>query len=239
MAHVLLAVFERHEPDMHVTLELVEVGSGETLVTVSRSCELCGAAEIAQTAAELGARMVPKLEGLDARFATLALRGRPKGATIELDGQPVGTLPWEGRIGAGEHRIRLTHENYYDHQHVVVATPGARELVHVALEPLPEAPRRQFLRWGVASTVVGGALLGGGSALIALDERDYAPHCNPDALGNCSHRYNTLPGGIAMVVSGALLVGAGVALLAVDPRKRARRRHAIGGISAHGLVIDF
>jgi hypothetical protein len=76
--------------------------------------------------------------------------------------------------------------------------------------------------------------------LVVIDEREYERRCNPDPLGNCSHRYDTRAGGIAMMVSGGVLLATGVVALVVGRRaKRTGSSRAGQWRTGRGLVLAF
>jgi hypothetical protein len=82
------------------------------------------------------------------------------------------------------------------------------------------ARRRAWLGVGAASLGTGVAMLGTGVGLVVIDEREYERRCNPDPLGQCSHRYDTLEGGIALMVGGGVLVATGIAATIVGRRSK-------------------
>ena len=49
----------------------------------------------------------------------------PAGAAVYIDGEKVGTLPWEGEVEVGEHTLRITKKGYIPLTRTITATPPA------------------------------------------------------------------------------------------------------------------
>jgi len=78
----------------------------------------------------------------------LALRGvqqltvlsQPEGATVSLDGRPVGITPWTGDIYAGKHRLALTLDKHVAQEQIIELDAHAARDVSALLVPAP-APK--------------------------------------------------------------------------------------------------
>src|SRR5205814_3706725 len=42
----------------------------------------------------------------------VTVRSTPRGATVAIDGEPVGVTPWSGDLPPGRHRATLVYEGY-------------------------------------------------------------------------------------------------------------------------------
>jgi hypothetical protein len=84
---------------------------------------------------------IDKLASLDLVAETLrgALRVEPKpsSALVTIDGIPVGTGPWEGRLRHGPHRLLVTLDGYLAFSRDVSLSPDAREVIPAPLERDP------------------------------------------------------------------------------------------------------
>lgn len=109
----------------------------------------------------------------------LALQGSPLGAEIELDGQPVGTLPLRVAIPSGPHELRVTAVGFEPHLETVHVPLKAAQMVdlHIALQAVsaeaanapraaasPEA-RTTPSAWNYAA----GGVLAAGAIALAID----------------------------------------------------------------------
>jgi hypothetical protein len=223
-----------------VRLEAIDE-RGQTLAIASQRCEICGQGEVTELVADRSAALAAKVRLLRRKAPRLTLRSRPSGAEVWIDGRPVGHTPLEQELGVGDHEIRVELPGYESERRRVTAVPGTQDSLSVTLGGPVEPPRRPPWRGlGIASVATGSALLGAGVALAAVDEREHVRRCNPDALGNCSHRYDTLAGGISLVVGGGVLLATGVAALIVDRRARRKGSPSAGRWrSGHGLAFAF
>jgi hypothetical protein len=114
------------------------------------------------------------------------------------------------------------------------------------VEPAADRPAPAPTRAGTVRKVLGGVSLGlaagaigGGIALIALDEANYGPKCsaaNTDINGVCEFRYATQEGGIALTAGGVVLAITGVTLLSVAGQRGQHMQVALQprGISLRG-----
>ena len=67
----------------------------------------------------------------------LTVLSQPEGATVLLDGKPVGITPWTGDTYPGKHRLALTLERHATQQQVIELDAHAARDVSLALVPLP------------------------------------------------------------------------------------------------------
>lgn len=227
--HVLLPSLEQHGPDHHIHIEVVEVDSGAVIIVTNEICEICGEDEVVRTVADEAAELIPRLRRLEVEPARLVISGRPSGATVEIDGREVGTLPWEGEVEPGEHALRISQEGYVALRRSITASRGLQELVDMNLQPEPriDDPRARRVRIGVGSGLVAVGVVGvaTGAGLFVLDGRPYRRDCGPgvvDVNGRCPQMYEATGPAVAGVVVGGAALVAGVALLAHTLRRRGR-----------------
>lgn len=135
-------------------------------------------AENAPDAEETTARVRELEQALAARgIQQLTVLSEPKGATVVLDGQPVGVTPWTGETWPGRHRLSLTLPGYTPTEdlieidgHRAAHTEIELAPVRARAQPTPapaapehEPPRVSALTWAALGT--GTAALGGALAL--------------------------------------------------------------------------
>ncbi|HEX6275857.1 MAG TPA: PEGA domain-containing protein [Polyangiaceae bacterium] len=72
----------------------------------------------------------------------LSVLSDPKGATVLLDGQPVGLTPWTGETWPGAHRVELAHTGYVAKASVVELDAHRSAELEVRLEPEKRAASR-------------------------------------------------------------------------------------------------
>lgn len=204
-----------------VHLEVVDA-RGRVLASASERCEICGYHEVTELVVDRSAALGDKVSRLRDQAPRLRLRSTPSGARVWVDGRSVGRTPLEHEVEPGPHDVRVQLRGYVSEQHRVTAVAGTEDTLSVSLS---EAPRRRgpWLPLGLTALATGVAGVGAGAALVALDERDYQRNCNPDVLGNCSQRYDTLAGGVTLAVTGGVLLATGAAMLVIEHRRRRGR----------------
>lgn len=87
-------------------------------------------------------KRVKRLEGRlrDKGVQQVTVISEPAGATVVLNGEPVGVTPWTGEITPGEHALSVKLEGYVEAtQQFTLAAERATDL-EVTLEALPPAP---------------------------------------------------------------------------------------------------
>ena len=68
----------------------------------------------------------------------LTVLSQPEGATVLLDGKPVGITPWTGETYPGKHRLALTLEGHAAQEQVVEVDAYAARDIQLALLPVPK-----------------------------------------------------------------------------------------------------
>jgi hypothetical protein len=197
-------------------------GDGRTLASADERCEICGHDEMAELVVDRSAALAAKVWLLQRHAPQLALRSRPSGAEVWIDDRLVGHTPLAREVEVGEHEVRLELPGYATERRHVTAVAGTQETLELVLLGDPRASRRSAVWRGLGGAALGtgAALLGAGIGLAVIDEREYEHRCNPDPLGHCSQRYDTLGGGIAAMVGGGVLLATGVAALVVARRSK-------------------
>jgi hypothetical protein len=93
--------------------------------------------------------------------------GNLRGATIRVDGDPVGAVPWEGELLAGPHRLRVEATDMKPWEEEVTVERGLLTPVRARLRPA-------MGRGGGWATLVIGSLMLGGGVTCSVLAHDYA-----------------------------------------------------------------
>jgi PEGA domain len=200
---------------------------GHIIAAAVERCEICGHAEVDELVVDRSAALAAKVMLLQRQAPRLALRSRPSGAAVWIDDRLVGHTPLELEVAAGEHEVRVAVPGHMPQRRRVTAVAGTQETLELTLrgDPAVSRRRRAWLGLGVGSLAAGTTMLGAGIGLVVIDGREYERRCNPDPLGQCSHRYDTQSGGIALMVGGGMLLS--TAVVAMIASRRAERRGSL------------
>lgn len=119
----------------------------------------------------------------------LLVFAKPEGATIEIDGKPVGASRWEGPVDARSHQVVVKKQGFYTWSYDVDVPKGGERSVNATLN---EDRNTSFVPWLIGTLVVGTALVVG-IVLLATppDEEAADGTLTPFKLGTTSHQ----PGG--------------------------------------------
>lgn len=207
------------DPDLSIELRVVD-RDGAVLASRTSVCELCGTSEMEEWAQGEAAALAPRIQRLGPQPGRIRVDGSPAGATVTIDGQTVGALPYEGECTPGVHEVRISSKGHVTRELEVTVDSGTDESLRVELALAPQAasmsPRaRRGLGWSLLGA--GLASSAAGATLWALDGSEHAGSCsadNRDIQGACPNVYTTraagigtLAAGLALAISGSVLVG--------------------------------
>jgi len=113
------------------------------------------------------------LHPIKASPATLLIRTEPHGASLSVDGRPIGVTPWKGSIEPGGHLLALELQGFEPLSREIVLSPGQLRPLSVTL--LRDSPF--YKRWPFWAAVGGAALVGTFSAVYFATRDD-----GPDAF---------------------------------------------------------
>jgi hypothetical protein len=242
---VLHAKVTYAKPDYQIALELRQVGDdGEPIATAERTCDLCGAQELEELAADLSATIARKAEQRVELETKLLVASQPPGASVWVDGTPVGETPLELDVEPGDHEVSVRLEGYQPRSHQLSFEEGERESLSVTLEAEgPDRRSRTFRILGWTGVGAGIGAMGAGVALLVIHDQPITSVCSGDDVdddGDCHFVHKTLPGGIALAAAGAAALGTGIALLILDrKRTKAKRVEAMIGPGSFGVRGRF
>lgn len=205
-------------PDHRIVLQARSIEDGQIAARVEGVCEICGDAELEARVADLAAAIEARLQDLSRRPASVVVRGAPEGAEVYFDGERVGVTPFEGDFQPGTHQIELRAPGFVTETIQWTADRGEVERIRYELEPLVTGDGPGAWVAPTAWTFVGAGLaaIGGGVALIMIDERPHQATCSAeyqDMDGDCPFRLQTMPAGIGVGAAGVVLAGVGAGLL--------------------------
>lgn len=185
----------------------------EPLIVDSR-CELCSLVEVEeQLAADLG-RVCAQLTSTTDAPGRLRVSVQPERAWLKIDGRRIGQAPWAGEVEIGEHRLEVGSRGYGTQARTLQIFSGVERHESFELMAVKSRARPSWPGW--ASLGLGVALGIAGTALIAIDGKEWSGRCSGndiDATGNCRFIYRTRPLGIALASIGAVSLTAGVGLM--------------------------
>ncbi len=221
------------------------VSSERVVVVGERYCEPCEEGQLGEASAELANRLLRELAVRSGR-TTLAVKSKPTGAQIILDGERIGATDAAFSTYPGAHMVILEKPGFLVEARQVNVREGEAAEVSMELRPSelsrqrpPGAGDRRAARPARApgrpsrlppALVIGGgaALLAAGAVLVALDE-DVHPG------GEQSPRYfDSARHGVACVIAGAALAASGAYWWM--RRARARSAPAISATPTGGTV---
>jgi hypothetical protein len=243
---------EEDARDYQIRFELLDA-AGASVATATSSCDICAEGEAAaQSGRDLAAFLAANLTATAA--TSVHVTSDPSGARVLVDGNEVGTTPYEAAIEPGEHTVVVEQDGYRSTTRGFTAAEGKTSEMHVELqersgarprstaEPNPKVKRGAWIG-GWVGIGVGIGLLTTGIALLAIDGNDIKSDCsgaNIDAFGNCKYRYETTGGGAAATVLGLAFAGAGTGLVIWSrPKKGGQSLAAHIGPTRVGLTMRF
>jgi hypothetical protein len=223
-------------------MELLATDREGKLLSATAECAICGFDEAATAVADEATRLAGKLsEG--PKPARLTVGTTPAGATVFLDGTPMGESPLSFDVPPGEHELRMEKQGHGDKQASYVAVSGVQETL--SFELVAHVVPNPKMRLGGWIAVGAGILpLGAGVGLLAIDDRRVPGRCdepaNIDGHGVCRYQFTTMPVGAALLAVGSASIAAGVVWLVIDrQRRKAGREQARVVPTGLGLVGRF
>jgi hypothetical protein len=197
--------------------------------TVATLRDQCGACDLSQAAAWSG-RVVLRLhrEGREADLtARIAVGSHPAGASVSIDGTPVGISGMVFGVTPGRHTVSVRLAGHELSVHEVVAKADAVVRVDAQLErarDIAPAPRRggvfsvRTFKWVTLGVAVAG--LASGIALIALHGREDCDKTLDHYV--CPRRFESLAPGVVLAAVGGLSAAASITLFYRDSGRGSR-----------------
>lgn len=197
------------------TARLLDVDVGVVSVQATQSCIDCG---VKRALGQLG-DMVQELmrQGGSRPRGTIKVDSEPAGASVHVDGNPLGQTPYQRDAFVGPHRVSVSKSGYAKYDSAVTVEDGQTLTVTAPLQavatPSAGGPTRptKILKWvflgaGLAAALAGGIVLGAGERQI----------CNVGS--GCMASFNGRPAGIALLTLGGLSLVTSGGLFYYDAR---------------------
>lgn len=233
--HVVRTVVTVEDRDYKVSVTLHDGKSGRTMATTDDACEICGVVEAGSMLSTAAVTLKNKLDALAQGPSTLGVTSDPAGAEIQIDGELVGTAPFEGPVIPGKHVLRVSKDGFITVEREVTFVEGVAETLAFELEKVPSRlPARPY---GWVSLGFGVAGLATATTFAVLDDREIrvGDSCRAngdgeteDEQGNCSLLYDVDYIVLGSAIAGAALTTLGIAILI----NSSGRRKARGGKSS-------
>ena len=215
-----------------VTVMVASVEQQDVAYSGRRFCQACSPDSLAKLTSAAAREVLEKMYLASGR-TYLLVKSRPAGASIEVDGKPMGVTDTSFEILPGRHRVVLKHPKHPPQMRWIDAQEDKTAIVTVAFDEevgpgskvtpegptqptvdkpdprkdkIPPTPERALLLPKLV-VVAGAALVVGGVAAIALDED--APAEPPLNEAPAKDYLNTSPLGVGLLISGAVVAGAG------------------------------
>lgn len=215
-----------------VTIMVLSEEKQDVVYSGRRFCQACSPDSLAKLTSAAVREVLEKMYLASGR-TFLLVKSRPAGASIEVDGKPMGVTDTSFEILPGRHRVVLKHPKHppetrwidaqEDKTAIVtvafgdVVAPGSKMIPEGPASPtshnpdphqdkIPSSAERSLLLPKLV-VVAGAALMVGGAAAIALDED--APAEPPLNEPPTKDYLNTAPLGVGLLISGAVVAGAG------------------------------
>jgi hypothetical protein len=216
--HVVRARVVLEDRDYTVSVELYDGKSGAVVASSSDNCEICGIAEAGNLMASAAATLRTKLDALAQGPATLVVASAPAGAEVRIDGELVGTTPFEAPVLAGKHVLRVSMEGFITVEREVTFVEGVRESLSFELDKVPS--RLPARPWGWAALGLGIASLGTSAVFFTFDVTNrpfkVGGNCegdNVDDDGDCAELWDPDAITYSTAIVGATLTTLGIAIL--------------------------
>ncbi|MCA9635650.1 MAG: PEGA domain-containing protein, partial [Myxococcales bacterium] len=250
VSHLVRATVTIKNRDYDMKVELIDAENGNVVASSQDRCDICGLEEVGEQIASQGALLRAKIDAMGSGPAILALESKPSGATVSIDGEIVGSTPLERSVIAGAHVVRLTLDGYAPEEREVTFVAGVTETISFELSRAAGNAKTRLI--GIASLATGIAFLGGGIAMLVMDDvmtrstevpriPDWKCVGGKDAVkdadGDCEKYYNFSLGGGILVGAGAALTTAG-AMIIHRHRGTKQTLEARAGIGPFGLSLS-
>jgi hypothetical protein len=226
-----------------LVLFLFNAEVGERTANVSRFCRAAGVGPVLEALPEAARALLDAEPEIPA--GRLAIRTIPAGATIQLDGRPLGEGDAELPAAAGPHEVRLEKHGFAPVKLRVEVVLWQVNRVEVALAPLATAapgplavvPRasegeaRSWRPWAYATLGAAVAAIAAGGVLVA---RSGAPTCTlAGEQRQCPGTRGGRAEGFALIGAGGAAAAGGIGLWVYD----ARRQRARVSVSPAGAAL--
>jgi hypothetical protein len=216
----------------------------ELLGSEESKCEGCNVDEAVHRAGALVQKLLARDQHRPTGRLTVRMPAGVAVARITIDGRPMGYLPFDETVFAGNHNVGVEADAYRRYFSTVQLESGATVHVQPVLErghePVAAAPRSPALRIVGATLIPAGAVgIIAGAVLLSMNG-DAACSIAP-GMTRCPSRYNNTGVGAALVSVGAVAAIGGAVVLALDAvqRRRASSMSTMPTMSTMRAFVDL
>lgn len=204
VSHLVAVQIAEQQKTFAITLELLSARTGSVVGTNRERCEICGVAEVAEKMYLAASTLRARLEALERSPARIVIRTRPTGATVKIDGKPMGVTPLDLTLRAGERTMLIERSGYNPLQRTLAVTRGVDEVVDFDLVQIPT--RFPFRAAGWAAVGTGVALAVSGIYVLKMDGNEVScADAERDMGQNCPRVYRTNGVGAALLGASAVV----------------------------------
>ena len=232
LSHVLVVTVKASGPingsNTYELLALLSPRGGKPMHSLKRFCERCNAASLETTAGDLTSEILLELAGT----GTLAITSDPPGATVRVDGEPVGLTPVTVTTRAGDHMVSFEKTGFLTPADVKVAvqsggmSPVSRTLVPEVID----GGDKPALAVPISLIALGAVGVGVGTYFILTG--------GPPSEGEDRKPTQMRVPGIFIAGGGAVVAGVGTYLLVKQlSKKKGKEGVAMGASFGPGFVF--
>jgi hypothetical protein len=213
-----------------MVMEIINGRTGGVLASNRERCETCGAEEAGEKMGLAASALRERLEAVSRAPARLAIRSRPAGATVVMDGKPAGVTPLEAELPGGPHHVQLAMSGHDSLSRTFTVVSGVDEAMDLSLVAIPSTFPYRTAGWG--SLAGGAALLVTGMLTMAFDNHEIACSTEQkDANGRCPWVRSTKWWAVPMIGIGAAAATMGGVFLYMAPQPGTTSMGASAGVS--------
>jgi len=211
-------------------MEIINGRTGGVLASNRDRCETCGAEEAGEKMGLAASALRERLETVSRAPARFIIRSSPAGATVVMDGRPVGVTPLDADLAGGPHRMQILMSGYDTLSRSFTVVSGVDESMDLALVAIPSKFPYRAAGWG--SIGGGAALLAAGILTLTFDNGEISCSASEkDSNGHCPYVRSTKWWGAAMVGVGAVAATIGGVFIYLAPRPGTTTVGATTGVS--------
>jgi hypothetical protein len=232
--YLVSAQVQESAKTFEIALELITGRTGVVVGTSRERCEICGAEEVGEKMSLAASALRSRLMVLATAPVRFVIRTRPHGASVQIDGRPVGQTPVDVSLTAGPHRMSIEHPGFSPLKRSFTVVSGVDESLDLDLVRLPSPFPFRLAGW--SSLAVASVLAAGGVYLMQLDGNEVP--CSPDRMdggGNCPRVYQTKLAAAGVLGLSAVSATLGSVWLFLAPP--AQPTDTVGPERASGLTI--
>jgi hypothetical protein len=211
-------------------MEIINGRTGGVLASNRDRCETCGAEEAGEKMGLAASALRQRLEAVSRAPARFAIRSRPAGAVVVMDGKQVGTTPFVAELPGGPHHVQLVLSGHDSLFRTFTVVSGVDEAMDLDLVAIPSKFRFRAAGWG--SLAGGAALLVAGIVTMSLDNQQIS--CSSDVRdgrGNCPFVRSTKWWAATMFGAGAAAATVGGFFLYLAPHPGTTTMSASAGVA--------